>query len=193
MTSYRYISSLFSSILHISKSIEGRFYVCPKMGIEINSDVLGQVLSNTPNVPTPGKKYPLVLMMPARMIGNYKAKRNEFVSYNITLFFLKTSYYGDGNVINPNTNTSVHTIQDDWAEMQTAAVSFLSVMDMVQKQTFHNAFRLGSREIPIQPISEIGIDRASGVRCDFELQLPYGCEPLEDYDEAVIKTIQIPS
>jgi hypothetical protein len=189
MTSYPYISTLFSTVLAKSKSIEGRFYVCPKGGYEINSDMLGEVLKQV-NV---SKKYPLVLMMPARMIGNYKAKRNEFVSYNITIFFLKTSYYGDGNVINPNTNTSIHTIQDDWAEMQTAAVSFLSVMDMVQRQTFHNAFRLGSREIPVQPISEIGIDRASGVRCDFELQLPYGCEPLEDYDESEIKTIQIPS
>jgi hypothetical protein len=191
MISYPFISSLFTNILLKSRAIEGRFYVCPKMGYEINSDVLGQVLTDLVLTNT-GKKYPLVLMMPPRMSGNYRAKKYEFVSYNITMFFLKTTYYGTGSAINPNTNTSTHSIQDDWTDMQRCAVSFFSVVNSLQAFTNYSQFRLGSREIPIQPISEIGIDRASGVRCDFEFLLPYGCEPLEDYDESDIELITVP-
>src|SRR4051794_2139793 len=109
MTSYPFITALFQSILSKSKATEGRFYVCPKMGYEINDDYLGQVIQQ--NTERLEKKYPLVLMMPPTMRGGYP----EWYTYSITLFFFKTTYYGEGSNINPNTNTSQHSIPEDWA------------------------------------------------------------------------------
>lgn len=187
MTSYTFISQLFTAILSKSKSIEGRFYVCPKLGNEINSDDLGQVIQE--NTERLDKKYPLVLMMPPTMRGNYAG--NDFGSYNITLFFLRTSYYGEDANINPLTNTSMRTIMQDWAEMQAVWSDFGKALTKLQAKGYYQQFRIGTREAIIQPISSIGIDRASGVRVDFELQLPYGCEPLSDYED--INLIEIPT
>lgn len=180
MTSYPFISQLFTAILSNSKSIEGRFYVCPKLGNEINSDDLGQVIKE--NTDRLDKKYPLVLMMPPTMRGGF---------YNITLFFLRTSYYGEDANINPLTNTSMRTIIEDWAEMQAVWSDFGKALTKLQAKGFYQQFRIGTREAIIQPVSSIGIDRASGVRVDFELMLPYGCEPLSDYED--INLIEIPA
>lgn len=181
MTSYPFISTLFKSILSKSKAIGGRFYVCPKMGYEINSDMVGEVLKqiNTP------KKYPLCLMMPPRSNGDF---------YFITLFFLKETYYGGGNVINTNTQTSTHTIEYDWTDMKRCADGFMYAIDSVAMASGYEYFAITSKSTPvITPVTEIGADRVSGVRLDFQLTLRVVvCEVPGDYDESDIELIEIP-
>lgn len=187
MTSYPFISELFTNVLSLSAAIEGRFYVCPKMGNEINSDVLGQVLTD---IKAPTKKYPLVLMMPPRITGKVNA---DFSNYSITLFFLKTTYYGAGSNISSYTKTSQHTIEQDWHDMARCANAFLKVLNDLQrmKRGMLEFFRMPSTERMMHPVSEIGVDMVSGVRIDFEIQLSNGCE-IEDYNAGDISLITIP-
>jgi hypothetical protein len=188
MISYPFISSLFTNVLNLSASIEGRFYVCPKMGTEINSDMLGQVLEqiNTP------KKYPLCLMMPPRSAGEYGYKQASWQTYYITLFFLKQTYYGEGANISEYTKTATHTIEQDWHDMNRAATNFLQVLDRLQRINFFRDFRLTKGEKRIQPVTMIGVDRASGVRLDFSIDIEQECE-IEDYNESDISLITVPS
>jgi len=198
MISYPFIEALFRNVLEKSKGIEGRFHTCPKMGIEINTDQLREVLDDTVK-PIPGKKYPLVLMMPPRSQGKYTEKGGEWEKYQITLFFLTTTYYnGNNQVKNPNagTGTSTHTIPQDWHDMKRCAMNFIRVLNTVQKTKglVSNMFRIGGdadQGRMIDPISLIGVDRASGVRLYFTCSLYNGCD-MEDYDESEINSITIP-
>lgn len=196
MTSYPFIKDLFTNVLQKSKAIEGRFFICPKSGNEINSDDLGQVLTDVTTQLTT-KKYPLVLMMPPRSKGVIHYNQAEFKRYFISLFWLKTTYYDSNNQIsnlNPNTQTSMHTVPQDWHDMERCAQSFLRVIDKLQRNGSNgllNMFRLPVLEKIFAPVSLIGVDRASGVRSDFAVDLLSGCE-LEDYLTEDISLIEIP-
>jgi hypothetical protein len=78
--------------------------------------------------------------------------------------------------------------------MKRCGVSFLQVLDKVQraKNLINDQFRLGQDSKVFDPVSNIGADRASGVRLTFTVSLFLGCE-LEDYNEADISSITIPA
>jgi hypothetical protein len=183
----------------MSKGIQGRFHVCPKFGIEINSDQLNEVLDETVK-PIPGKKYPLALMMPPRSQGKFTEKGGEWEKYRAIMFFLTTTYYDGNNQIknqNKATGTSMHTVPHDWHDMKRCATNFIKVTDRIQKERglIASTFRLGGdrdQERMIDPVSFIGVDRLSGVRLDFSFSLFNGCE-LEDYNESDISSIIIPA
>lgn len=195
MRGYPFITDLFTNVLQKSKAIEGRFTVSSAVGQEINSDTLGQVLTDAITQNKGNKKYPLSIMMPPVSRGEFKYNQQEFEGYAISMFFLKTTYYDSNNQIanrNQNTNTSMHTIPQDWHDMKRCAVSFLRVLDKVQRSgSMLNYFRLLSGEKIFRPVSNIGTDRASGVKVDFQIQVFAGCE-IEDYDPNDISTINIP-
>jgi hypothetical protein len=198
MISYPFIEALFRNVLEKSKGIQGRFHNCPKMGIEINADQLREVLEEMVR-PITGKKYPLALMMPPRSQGKYTERGGEWEKYQITMFFLTTTYYdGNNQVKSPNkaTGTSTHTIPQDWHDMKRCAMNFIRVLDRLQreKDLVKDRFRLGGDADQgrlIDPISMIGVDRTSGVRLYFTCSLYNGCE-MEDYDESAINSIIIP-
>jgi hypothetical protein len=193
MISYPFIQDLFKNILSKSKGIEGRFYIASKGGNEINSDLLQQVLTDDVLV----KKYPLSLLMPPRSQGNYTDRAGEWEKYHFTMFFLKTTYYDSNNQIsniNPNTQTSMHTIAQDWHDMKRCAVNFIRVLDKVQKSLglITTSFRLPADSKAITPVSLVGIDRVSGVRLDFNASLFIGCDIGEDYTDSDISSITLP-
>jgi len=196
MRSYPFIEELFTNVLDKSQAIKGRFHICPKYGLEINSDQLGEVMQDL--VKSSSKnKYPLALLMPPRSTGNYTGKNGEWENYRLVMFFLTTSFYNGANqvkFVNPNTQTSTHTIPEDWHDMKRCAVNFLKVLDQVQRQKslITDQFRLGQDSKIFDPVSNIGADRASGVRLTFTASLFLGCE-LEDYNEADISSITVPA
>lgn len=197
MTSYPFIESFFRNVLSASNGIQGRFHMCPKYGVEINSDQLGEVLEDV--VKSHGnKKYPIAIMTPPRSQGRF-TEGQEWEKYRGVIFFLTTTYYDGNNQIkapNKATGTSTHTITEDWHDMKRCAISFIRVLNRVQKEKdmVRNLFRLGSagdQQCMIDPVSNIGIDRLSGVRLDFTFSLFTGCE-MEDYMEENINSITIP-
>lgn len=195
MTGYPFISELFANVLSKSNAIQGRFHVCPRGGAEINFDMLGEVLQDLVR-PVTGKKYPLDMMMPPVGMGRYTGKNGEWERYRFTHVFLKTTFYDSTNktsTANAATRTSTHTIGQDWHDMKRCAVNFLRVLDRLQrtKHLINDKFRLDDSDRIITPVSNIGVDRASGVRLDFTASVFIGCE-LEDYDADDIADITIP-
>ncbi|WPV66292.1 hypothetical protein [Chitinophaga sp. LS1] len=198
MTSYPFIEAFFKSVLEQSKGVQGRFHLCPRFGLEINSDQLEGVI-NDDIKPVAGQKYPLAIMMPPRSQGCFDGKMGEWERYRAVMFFLNTTYYTGNNQIkapNPNTRTSTHTITQDWHDMKRCAVNFLRVVDQLQRDRglTNSIFRLpgGSQyDKMIDPVSLIGTDRVSGVRLDFQFSLMVGCE-IEDYNIEDISLITVP-
>jgi hypothetical protein len=200
MTGYPFIEQFFRNVLSKSKGIEGRFHLCPKHGLEINNDQLGEVLKDEV-APLYGGRYPVVIMMPPRSQGCYTNPAGNWEKYRCVLFFLKTTYYNSSNQVqtpNPSTGTSMHTVPHDWHDMKRCAISFLQVIEMVQKdkQLANSLFRIGGGrqddERMIDPVSFVGADRLSGVRLDFSFSLFVGCN-LEDYNLADINSIIVPA
>lgn len=197
MTSYPFIEDLFSSIMKKSRAIQGRFFMCPRYGVEISSDQLEQVLTDEVK-PITGSKYPLALMMPPRSVSEF-LDNQQWEHYRAVMFFLTTSYTtGTGQVKTPNkaTRTSTHTIPQDWHDMKRAAIGFIRVLDIFhRKHRLHtNLFRLGGsgkNEKILDPVSLTGLDRVSGIRLDFSFSLFTGCE-LEDYNINDIDSITVP-
>lgn len=198
MISYPYIQDLFKNILAKSRGVQGRFFVCPKNGTEINSDELGQIIQDLVIPARLEKKYPLALMMAPQSFGKYTDKKGEWEKYRIMMCFLTTTYYSATNQTmtpNPNTKTSTHTIPQDWHDMKRCAVNFITVLDRFTRSQglINSTFRLDQeRDRIVTPVSEIGADRASGVRLEFMASLFIGCE-IEDYDEADILSIEVPA
>lgn len=197
MRSYPFIAELFKNVLIKSRAIEGRSFVCPKQGREINSDELGQVIQDLVIAERLEKKYPLALWMPPTAYGVYTDPKGEWERFTITGFFLNPAYYsGINQTLSPNasTRTSTHTIEQTWHDMKRCAVNFITVLDRFSRTEglVKNKFRIDqNREKIITPVSEIGIDKASGVRLDFAFALMIGCE-LEDYSESDIESITVP-
>ncbi len=185
MISYPFIEDLFKGILQHSNAIKGRFHVSYKYGAqEINSDLLGEVLKDVQAV----RKYPLAMMIAPRSRGQYKSKAlNMWDRYRITMFFVKPSFYDSNNQVsfpNPNTGTSLHSVQMDWQDMRRCAINFLKQLDNLQSGG-GRVFRIAREDDTlIHPLSIVGADRVSGVRLDFDLELWMECV-LEDYDEFI--------
>lgn len=170
MRGYQYIIDLFQAILDESKAIEGRFYLGHKYGLQdVNYDNIGQTLDKI----TGPKKYPLVLMAPP-----HSAEKKGWDDYRITLFFMKQSFKEE---ILISTKTSAHGIPQDWHDMKRVARDFFTQLEYVNISNTNYIYKHDHNTLYI-PLSQIGADRISGVRTDFDFKLFDGCE-LEDYDE----------
>lgn len=179
MISYPYIEGLFKAILTRSKAIKGRFHTGYRYGLqEINSDLLGEVLKDV----VEAEKYPLMLMAPPHSRGVMTIDEGMWERYRIIGFFMKTSYYGTGNTTNSRTNTSTHTVLQDWHDMKRCAVNFQRALLKIQRETHGLQFRVPNNQALYVPMSAIGADHASGIKLDFDLDVFIGCN-LEDYDE----------
>lgn len=170
MNEYQFLEDLFRSVLKLSRAVEGRFFVCPHMGSEIDADQLSKVIEQV-NLP---KKYPLVLMMPP-------FSRNEI--YSIILFFLDKPY-GEGNEISPFTRTSMTEIEQIWGNMQILATDFHQALNRIQRSVPEvlDRFVMPVMARRITPITEVGVDIASGVRMDFDVKIPQNDCIITDYN-----------
>ena len=193
MVSYPFIQDLFTAILSKSRGIEGRFHISKTNGNEINSDLLDEVLKDIPTQ-SKAKKYPLALMMPPR--SQTPVTTADWESMEIIMFFLKTTYYDSNNAVsrpNSNTRTSTHTVVEDWHDMKRCAMSFIKALNIWQRNNLIMAtsFRMPADRKLFTPVSNIGSDRASGIKMVFNISIFGGCE-LEDYNEDDINSITIP-
>lgn len=186
MIGYKYIENLFQAILDQSNTIKGRFYVSHQYGMqEINFDELGQLVSTIKNL-----KYPLSIMPPPHSRGKFR-ESDQWERFRIIIFFAKTSEYGLGSAPNPNTKTATHTILEDWHDMRRCALDFKSKLEVVQKATLGKIFRIPDNIALMLPFSEVGVDKISGVRFDFDFDLFIGCESSDDYDNFTVPNIPL--
>jgi hypothetical protein len=190
-----FISELFTNILSKSKGIEGRFFYCPATGKEINTDEFDKVIDDQYAKNT-DKKYPCDIMMPPVSQGSFTDAKGEWEKYQFIHFFLTTTYYSGTNQIknvNPNTQTSTHTILQDQHDMGRCARNFIAVLNKVARDRglINGKFRLDSASRMIRPVSGIGVHRLSGVRLDFAGSVFNGCT-MEDFEEEDIDAIVIP-
>jgi hypothetical protein len=198
MIGYPFIEAFFKNVLKKSKAINGRFFICPRGGQEINTGDLDQVIQDLVFPATIDKKFPLVLMMPPVSEGSFTFKKQEWKRLRCVLLFLNTTYYtGTNQVKNPNKNTgtSQHTIVQDWHDMERCATSFLRVVSKLERSLnlINTYLRLEQdADKRITPVSNIGVDRASGVMCEFYVHLFEGCD-IEDYDPDDIDEIEVPA
>ena len=196
MLNYLFIQELFKNILQYSKTIRGRFIIAPRYGGEINTDNLEQIIQELATDKII-KEYPLCLLLPPKTDIEY-IREGSWESYQINLFFLTPTYYNSATKvhhtkwINKSTSTSRHSIVMDWYDMKRAALDFLRVLDRLSTLTTEQpTYRLVKGPIYIDPVSLQGVDRVSGVKLQFNMQVWTGCE-LEDYEEADISKINIP-
>lgn len=182
MTGLPYILDLFQGILDTSKAIEGRFHVAYRYGgQEINSDQMGEVLKD---IQLPDKKYPLAALIPPNSTGYINEKESSWLRYRIILCFMKTTFYDGNNEIslpNPKTKTSMHTVPDDLHDMMRCAVNFIKRLDLIQRKS-KVLFRFPKNLVLFTPMSTIGVDRATGIKAHFDLDVFLSCNT-EDYDE----------
>lgn len=197
MISYPYIEELFKAVLAKSNAVQGRFIICPNNGRELNSDELGNLISDEFKSQQMEKKYPLAAMMPPISSGNYSDAVNEWEQYRCSIFFLNTVFYsGTNQVVFPNasTQTSKHTVVQTWHDMKRAAVNFVRAVDRVSRKRglIRGVFRVapGKQHI-ITPVTKVGADLSSGVRLDMSVELFTGCT-IEDYTESEILNINLP-
>lgn len=191
-----FITELFKNILSASRGIQGRFYYCPKLGQEINTDDFDQLLKD--EFQRLGqKKYPVDIMMPPVSQGYFIDAVGEWERYQFIHFFLTTTFYdGDNQVkdMNASTRTSTHSVLQDQHDMGRCARNFINVLDGISRTRglIRTSFRLDSQsERIIRPVAYIGGDRLTGVRLDFHGSVFNGCI-LEDYTQENIYEIIVP-
>ena len=185
MISYPHIDHSFRKLLTKSKAIGGRFYIAPKWATELNSSTLETLVADL--VPkTQTKKYPLAVMMPPAMHGDYTGRTFK-ETVPITIMFLKQSgKQSNGQVqsVHRPTGTTGHSTLHDWHDMKRVAMDFMQALSLAIISTnLKNFFILSQAEKQvIVPISNIANDNLSGVMLTFAILLVNNCPALEDYD-----------
>lgn len=188
-----YLNDLFTNILTSSLAIGGRLIYCARMGPEINFEEFDQVITQSFEGRGP-KTYPVALLMPPLIRGDFTTE--DWERYQITMFFLTSSFYDSTGTkdANPDTATSTHTLLGDSHDMIRSAKDFIAVLEQVsrERRLIQSSIRLGGRnERAITPVHLIGVDRLSGARLDFAVTLFTACR-VEDYTADGIAEIVIP-
>ena len=194
-----YITKLFSNIIAQDQVVQGRFYLCPKWGSELNTENILE--SNTLSLPK-DNKYPLALLMLPEVDGNFQwsglSVQGAQIGYNVYQFWIvflrpanTTSY---GQVSQPfNTTISTHTIPESWHDMQRCAESFMQVLQaVIENKVGYNTIQIAqSNKQKIRYISDLGKDKTCGCLLMFNLLVNGGCD-IEGYPTNFLDLIQIP-
>lgn len=201
MIGYPYINELFTSILDVSKVIQGNYYMCPKQGSEMNNSFISELVINAGSAGL--DKWPAALIMPPRKVGNFQFSGEEIAGtqigynyYNCQMLFLRpTKYtkYTQPSQPLPNTQIPTHTAIDCWHDMSRCAEDFLQVLrQVIIYNNLQTTLQISENtQQSIVPVSDIGNDALSGVILNFVLMVNGGCD-IEDYPEDYLELIEIP-
>jgi hypothetical protein len=196
-----FIKSLFSAILSKSKVINGRFYICPFWGQELNKGNIEEIVSWVqPHLPS-GQKYPAALLMPMKSAGNMQydgdnSVENAYNTIECTMVFVTNAYVtGQNQVSSPaeGTNQPTHTIPDTWHDMERCAGDFMKVIynGILAQGLQSTIFISEKRPQELIEVTNKSNDSVSGVLMRFYICLASGCG-IEDYPEEYLKEIQWP-
>lgn len=193
MLSYLYVEQLFRNILTHSTVMQGRFYLCPHYGSEMNEINVGDILARTGL--DKKEKYPLCIMLPPVSRPLYGRAQKDYYRADL-LFLTKTYAASNGMVKQPaGDGKSSHTIPMDWHDMKRCADDFTKVLiELVQNTNLRQFFFLNEKENPItEPVSTIGDDRVSGVVHSISFAITAAACAIEDYPVDFLTHITIPT
>lgn len=171
---------LFHQIVKASRIMNGRYAVLEKGAHDLN---LNNLLSG---LDLPEDKYPGVFCLPP--VSEIDERGRE--KFNFRLLFLCNSHSTGDNQFkdrDPLTNTSSHTIAEDWRDMKIVAVNFIQaiyklIKDEAINQMFIMAESVNERIIRIAGMQN---DNLSGVMILFSAYLGKSCE-FTDIDMSAI-------
>lgn len=193
---------LFKEILKQSFVMQGRYFVAPHYGHELNTANLEQYFSDaktgTADVP---QKYPCVVCI-APKSRKVNGENGLWEEYYFNLFFLTLSGRTGTQQfksINPSTNTSTHHTWYDWKDMKEVADQFLAVLkDVIIKRATETGERLktlvnlNTDGSMTTRLTKFNNDQISGVGITFSMALAAGICEVIDYDATAVSNITIP-
>lgn len=185
--------AFIKNILTQSTVIEGRCYVLRNGAGMINSTNFGEIIKDDLNGIIEKKKYPCALLMPPFETMTLDDK--GWSGYRIDMLFLTLDKRtGDHDIKTPDlqTNTSKHTVEQDWKDMREVAGDFKKVFRLL---TSKPPFTLMITEKPksfdqYHRVSMKAADVLNGIHLSFEVRIYAGHCELTDY--ADVSAIVIP-
>jgi hypothetical protein len=188
-----FIYDLFRNILKASTVMEGRFHVLKGNGIDANSSNFGDIVKDELDGLKLTKKYPVAILQPVTEFQTIDDR--GWSAYRLHMYFLtldKRTSDGDIKGVDVITNTSEHTMLQDWKDMREVAGNFRKKLREVLKACTVLQ-ETGKSVDTYSRLSYKGNARLNGVYLTFELRLwdGYNCNPLADYPsdtEIVIPT-----
>ena len=197
-----FIKDLFSAILAQSKVIDGRFYICPFWGAELNKGNIAEIVSYVQPYLNTTQKYPAALLMPMKEVGNYQyqddnSTQNAYSYFECNMVFVTNAYVtGQNQVSTPSvgTNQPTHTIPDTWHDMARCAKNFIEVLyNGIMAQGLQSTIFISEKhQQEILEVTDKSNDSVSGVLMRFYIAIASGCT-LEDYADNYLTAIQWPS
>lgn len=164
---------IFHMIVKASSVMGGRYAVLERGARDLN---INNLLSG---LEFPQSKYPGVFCLPPQ--SDTDGTKGTWETFEFRLLFLCSSYSTGDNQIkfaDDLTNTSLHTVAQDWNDMKNCAMSFIHALRQVEA----TGFRLSqNRNYRIIRLSEIQNDRLSGVMLLFNAAIFNSCN-YEDID-----------
>ena len=187
-----FIYNLFRNILKASIVMEGRFHVLKGNGIDANSSNFGEIVKDELDGLKLAKKYPVVILQPPTEFQTIDDK--GWSSYRLHMYFLTLDKRtGDGDIkgVDVITNTSTHTMEQDWKDMREVAGSFRKQLRTILRDC-PVLKETGKVVDTYSRVSYKGNARLNGVYLTFELRLWDGlsCNELDDYQLGI--EIEIP-
>ncbi len=195
MLSYPYILSVYRAILAQSKAIQGRVYMAPFFATELNIANLGQAVNDSLTGAFK-KAYPLSIVLPPITEGDNTSLAGAWDEYTVHQLFLKRGYstsQGDIQELDMLTNTSQHTIVEDWHDMRRVAVAFLRILaGLTPDNALARNIRLSQRvKQRIVPVTGMGNDMLNGVLVTYQLNIFDNCVTA-DYEPGAAALISLP-
>lgn len=197
-----FIKSLFSAILADSKVINGRFFICPFWGQELNKGNISEIVNWVEPFLATDQKYPVAMLMPMKEVGNFQyqddpSSQNAYSIIECTMVFVTNAYVtGQNQPSSPaeGTNQPTHTIPDTWHDMCRCAKDFLKVLyNGIQAQGLAPTIFISERkQQEILEVTNKANDQVSGVLMRFYIGLADGCD-IEDYPADYLTAIQWPA
>lgn len=196
-----FIKDLYAAILAKSKVINGRFYICPFWGQELNKGNIAEVVSWVEPYLAATQKYPAALLMPMKEVGNFQYQddnsvQNAYSYLECTMVFITNAYVtGQNQPSSPavGTNMPTHTIPDTWHDMARCAKDFIIVLynGILAKGLQNTIFISENHKQEILEVTNKANDSVTGVLFRFYIQVASGCE-IEDYNSDYLETIDWP-
>lgn len=197
-----FINDLFSAILVKSKVINGRFYICPFFGQELNKGNIAEIVSWVEPYLNTKQKYPAALLMPMTEVGNFQYQddnsvQNAYSYFECCLAFITNAYVTGQNQVSsptPDTNQPSHSVPDTWHDMARCAKDFMiALFNGIGYAGLTPAIFISeSHKQSILPVTNKGNDMVSGVLMKFYIAVASGCD-LEDYNDDYLTEIQWPA
>lgn len=181
-------NGLFHNITKQSAILNGRYAILQKGAHDLNMNNLISGL----DLPKEGDKYPGHFCLPpvSELPGTLQASNSWETFQFRSLFLCRTNYTGDNKIKSPdfNTNSSLHTIPMDWADMKMVAANFMNALEKMHPR-LRGEFRLSQQTTwRIIRVSGMQNDNLSGVMVLFSGSIAAPCE----FTDIDIPAIELP-